>query len=139
MKDYNLFGKTPLSPPIGEALLSDDSVHELADSGVSCDVDTSLFCGEVSNQQQSEQQAMVVNTALVARIESLEAENRVLKLKLVFKKPRYFCLEDIAHNYSLVRFYTGFDSYETLLTFYDFLGPSVNNLTYGGSKSTKAK
>lgn len=71
---------------------------------------------------------MVVNTALVARIESLEAGNWALKLKLV--------LEDIAHNNSLVRFYTGFDSYETLLAFYDFLGPS---LTYWGSKSTKGK
>ena len=140
VEDYNPLGRTPLSTPIGEALLSDYSVHELPDSGESFDVDTSLSCGEVSTQQQTERQAMVVNTALVARIESLEAENRTLKLKLVSKKPRYFCLEDIAHNDSLVRFYTGFDSYETLLAFYDFLGPSVNNLTYWGSKSTtKAK
>ena len=41
-------------------------------------------------------------TALVACIESLEAENRALELKLVSKKPRHFCLEDIAHNDSLV-------------------------------------
>ena len=38
-----------------------------------------------------------------------------------------------------MRFYTGFYTYETLLTFYDFLGPSVNSLTYSGSKSTKTK
>ena len=32
--------------------------------------------------------------------------------------------------------YTGFPSYEVLVTFFDFLGPAVNNLNYWGAKDT---
>ena len=42
--DYSPFGKTPISSPIGEILLSDYSVNKLLDSGESCDVDTFLSC-----------------------------------------------------------------------------------------------
>ena len=128
-----------LLPLVRYILLSDYSVHELPDSEESC-MEQSLSGDDASRQQQlNDRQTMVVNTALVARIESLEAENRSLHLKLVNNKPRYFRLQDISNNDSLVRFYTGFYTYETLLTFYDFLGPSVNSLTYWGSKSTKTK
>ena len=48
VEDYNPFGKTAVSTPTGEALLSDYSVNKLPDSGESCDVDTSLSCSEVS-------------------------------------------------------------------------------------------
>ena len=137
--EYSPFGAKPHSTPIGEVLLSDYSVHELPDSEESC-MEQSLSGDDASRQQQlNDRQTMVVNTALVARIESLEAENWSLHLKLVNNKPRYFRLQDISNNDSLVRFYTGFYTYETLLTFYDFLGPSVNSLTYWGSKSTKTK
>ena len=36
----------------------------------------------------------------------------------------------------LVQLYTGFKSYEHLLLFYEFLGPSVNHLNYWGKKKT---
>lgn len=134
--EYSPFEATPHSTPIGEVLLSDYSVHELPGSEESMEQSVS---GDGRQQQLNDRQTMVVNTALVARIESLEAENRSLRMKLATNKPRYFRLEDISNNDSLVRFYTGFYTYETLLTFYDFLGPSVNSLTYWRSKSTKTK
>lgn len=39
----------------------------------------------------------------------------------------------------LVQFYTGFQSYESLTAFYEFLGPSVSTLKYWGSKPVKTK
>jgi len=44
------------------------------------------------------------------------------------QRPKCFRLENIKHDDKLVHFYTGFQSYETLLAFYEFLGPSVDNL-----------
>ena len=74
---------------------------------------------------------VVVNTALLARIEVLEAENAQLK-----SEPRkaYFRLEDIEHDDNLVRFYTGFVSFAIFIAFFEFLGPFVNHLNYWGSK-----
>ena len=134
--EYDPFSATPLSAPIGEALFSDYSVHELADvSGESCPESCSVSSRDIDNQQQNETQ-VIVSTALVACIESLEAENQALQRKLSSHKPKRFCLEMISHDDSLVRFYSGFQSYEILLAFYDFLGPSVSKLRYWGSKST---
>ena len=53
--------------------------------------------------------------------------------------PKFFRLENRKHSDKLVHFYTGFQSYETLLAFYEFLGPSVDNLKYWGSKPVKTK
>jgi len=53
-------------------------------------------------------------------------------------KTKPFRIEDIASRDSLVRYYTGFISYEILLVFFEFLGPSVHNLTYWGSSSTQS-
>ena len=44
----------------------------------------------------------------------------------------------MANSNYLVSFYTGFQTYELLLAFYEFLGPSVNKLTYWGSKHNKS-
>ena len=82
---------------------------------------------------------VIANTALVAHIEVLEAENKTLRHKLSSQKPKHFRLENIASNNSLVRFYTGFQSYEILLLFFEFLGPSVNELHYWGSKSSTGR
>ena len=79
---------------------------------------------------------------LLARIEALEVENRVLREitsdMISRAQPRpvltYFRLERIVHDDSLVRFYTGFGSYELILAFFEFLGPSVDHLNYWGSK-----
>lgn len=40
----------------------------------------------------------------------------------------------MAGNDDLVGFYTGLISYEVLLTFFECLGPSVNELRYWGGK-----
>ena len=106
-----------LSATIGEPLLSDYSVHELP--------------GERASDP-------VVDLALSTRIELLEAENRQLRAELSSRKSKPFQIEDIAPDDSLVRFYTGFVSYEVLLAFFEFLGPSVHNLTYWGSSNTRS-
>ena len=51
----------------------------------------------------------------------------------------YFRLECIVHDHSLVRFYTGFGSYELLLAFFEFLGPFVDHLNYWGSKQRRGE
>ena len=114
-----------LTASAGEAYFSDYSVHELPSEESCLDVSGgSTFdkTGEHSSETQ-----VVVNTALVARIEALETEAHSLCTKLSMKKPLYFRLENIAHSDYLVSFYTGF---ELLLAFYEFLGPSVHKLTY---------
>ena len=137
-EEYNPFPVTPLSATMSEPLLSNYSAHELPDvSGESFSETFDVSSHDVDTQQQQKTETQVlVNTALVARIESLEAEIRLLNKKFLTHRPSYFRLKNIAHVDSLIHFYTGFQSYEILLAFYDFLGPSVNNLRYWGSKST---
>lgn len=90
-----------LSAAIGESLLSDYSVDELPDHG------------EASSD-------ILVDVVLTARIEALEVENRRLKTELSTRKVAYFRIEHIAVNDSLVRFYTGFTSYETCLYWFSW-------------------
>ena len=45
-----------------------------------------------------------------------------------------FCIENSAKDEQLVTFYTGFPSYASLKSCYDYLGPTVDNLMYWGSK-----
>ena len=113
-----------LSPPqqvqtvaVGEQLHSDYIVHELP----SC-----------STPPRSASEKSIVDRALLARIEVLEAENSSLRAKAADKK--YFRVKDIQHDDKLVRFYTGFVSYALFLAFYEFLGPAVDHLNYWGSK-----
>ena len=82
---------------------------------------------------------VLVNTALFARVEALEAENSHLKRDLdnCEKKREYFRLELVKHDDKLIRFYTGFVSYAVFLSFFDFLGPVVNELHYQGEKGGK--
>ena len=63
--------------------------------------------------------AVVVNAALVARIEALESENRSLKEKATPSESP-FRIEQIKNNDRLVRFYTGFTSYVIYVTFFEF-------------------
>ena len=74
---------------------------------------------------------VLVNVALLARIEALETENASLKL---LHKVNHFRVEDIQHSDKLVRFYTGFVSFMVFLAFFEFLGPVVEHLNYWGSK-----
>ena len=82
--------------------------------------------------------AVLVNTALIARIEALEAENCSLK-KNVPQSEGPFRIEQIKSDDKLIRFYTGFMSYVIFLTFFEFLGPAVNDLNYWGSKESQHK
>ena len=126
---------TRMSTPIGEVLLSDFSVHELpGECSSESAVDTSGLSGHMADTSTQ----VTVNTALVARIEALEAENRLLSSKLSSRQ-NFFRLECIAHSDSLIYFYTGFKSHKLLLAFFEFLGPAVNRLTYWGGKGKAVK
>lgn len=109
---------------IGEPLLTDYVVHELPDVE---DTYTLSF---------SEKE--VLNRALLARVEFLEAENQKLKDSASTTQPKHFRLEDIANDDSLVRFYTGFPSYEIFVAVFDFLGPAVNKLHYWGTDAIRS-
>ena len=75
---------------------------------------------------------MLVNTALLVRVGALEAEISCLKgdLDKCEKKRQYFRLEQVKHDDQLIRFYTGFVSYPVFLSFFNFLGPVMNELHY---------
>ena len=68
---------------------------------------------------------VLVEKALLCRIEYLEAENKDLKLKLSTNARKTFSVEDVAGNDDLVKLYTGFTTYSVFIAFYEFLGPSV--------------
>ena len=114
----------PLSPEVytatvGEQLQTDYGVHELPGS---------------STPQTSSNESLLVNHALLAHIEILEAENTHLKTQLQQGDQKHFRIESIQHDDKLVSFYTGFISYAVFLAFFEFLGPVVNHLNYCGSK-----
>ena len=64
-------------------------------------------------------------------IENLKGTVAQLKLDATASK---FCIENISKDEQLVTFYTGFPSYATFKSCYDYLGPTVDNLMYWGSK-----
>ena len=66
---------------------------------------------------------------LLAHINALEAETRQLNATLASQRAIPWRTSCIANNDELIRFYTGFVSYEVLLAYYEFLGPSVHQLT----------
>ena len=78
--------------------------------------------------------------ALKAKVEYLRAECKYLKKQSCTSEEhlRRFSVENIRHD-GLVRFYTGFVSYEVLLAFFEFLGPVVENLEYWGSATTSTR
>ena len=80
----------------------------------------------------SQKEEVLVNTALVSRIEVLEAENNRLRASL--NQRHYFRIVDIQDNDHIVCFYTGFGSYVILMKFFEFLGPVVHELNYWGAK-----
>ena len=85
---------TALSTPIGEVLLSDFNVNELpSESSEETALDTSGI-------------SVIVHTALIARIEALEIENKALQHQ-VSSKSKPFRLSVILYSDSLVHFYTG--------------------------------
>ena len=112
------------------------SVQSLESDNSTCSVDENssvLSTPSRSSVGEDNDLQIIVNSALLARIEVLERQNASLKRSLEsVKKP--FQLEEIAHDDQLVRAYTGFPSYEVLLAFFDSLEPVVNHLNYWGTK-----
>ena len=121
-----------MSASVGEQLMSssDYSVHELPYLESDCSFAKSADTGDTN---------VLVNKALVSRIEFLEAQNTRLQSDLQCQRPEFFQLENIASNDTLVKFYTGFSSYAILLAFFHFLSPAVNNLTYWGTKQKEKR
>lgn len=111
---------------IGSPLLSDYSVYEL-----STDDQTGPSC---STPQLSSSDTQVINRALLARIELLEAQNAQLKAETRQQVRPHFRMEDVQNDDKLFRFYTGFASFSIFLAFFEFLGPVVDHLNYWGSK-----
>ena len=90
-------------------------------------------------QSHSEVQ-VTVDVALSAQIQMLKSQLEKLQGELDEAKRAPFRVECIAHDDSLISLYTGFPSYDVLLSFYKFLGPAVHELTYWGtSKKTLKK
>ena len=87
-----------------------------------------------SRESPSDSTGVLLNTALLTRIEFLEAENDRLKASL--SKPQYFRIEQVQHDDHLFRFYTGFTSFAIL---FEFLGPFVHKLNYCRSRENLIK
>ena len=79
---------------IGSPLLTDYSVHEL-----STDDQTEPSCS-TEPQQVSSSDIQVINRALVARIELLEAQNAQLKAETQQQVRSHFRMEDVQNDYS---------------------------------------
>ena len=124
---------------IGEQLESNYQVHELpTDDSMSmstASVSTVSPFSSVSKYNSDSDTNVLVNKALLSRIEYLEAENKKLKVQPRVERTT-LRVEDIAGDDSLVKLYTGFSTYSVFIEFYAFLGPSVNELTYWGDKET---
>ena len=60
------------------------------------------------------------------------------KLKTIEElKTAVFTIDCIANDDKLIRFYTGFTSYDIFVAFFEFLGPSVTQLDYWGEKDVR--
>lgn len=129
--------QSPMTVSVGEPLVSDYQVHELySDSPGPSDLSTSVQISNIDGRTDISTEVLA-NAALLARTEVLESENGSLKekVKTLETKPCAFRIEDIAHGDKLVRLYI---SYMVLISFFKFLGPSVNELSYwGGRKVTQ--
>ena len=123
------------SYPIDHSCLSVDELH----SKSSCSQDAASSEASIANNSQYDRD--LVSTALLAKIEAVEAKIKKLEKELCVSasRGRCFTVEDIASSDELVKLYTGFPSYEILLAFYEFLGPAVDELKYWGEKDHTRK
>ena len=116
------FEQPALTVAVGEQLQSDYQVHELPGGADDASDSTSLPAGLQSCSHPRTE--LLVNTALLDRIEYLESENAQLK-KECLPATTHFRIEHVKHDDRLVRFYTGFITYHRFLAFFNFLGPRV--------------
>ena len=102
----------------------------------------------VSNDSDSDSDDTIVEKKSVAVQTSesfvkLKEENLKLQMEnaqlLQQLKLSQFRLDNILKNDQKIQYYTGFPNYGTLKSFYDFLGPAVNNLNYWGSSAGVAE
>ena len=133
----------PLIATLGEQLDSHYTVHELptddAMSELQCSTLTSTVPGS-ANALPDQNAQVLVNTALLARIEALESENKRLKeLTSTTRCSQKLTISDIAANDGLVKLYTGFQCHEDFVAFYEFLGSAVDELTYWGEREFTRK
>ena len=75
----------------------------------------------------------------------LELENQLCEVKEELSQLKSKCnklqfrIESISNDDNKIRFYTGFSTFPLLLACFNFLGPSVNNLTYWSTGTSEAK
>ena len=105
---------------VGEQFVSDYSVYEVPSVADHNEPSTS--------SQLTSSDTQLINRALLARIEVLEAKNTQLKTEIQQRSKSQFQLEDVEDDDKLFHFYTGF------IAFFEFLGPVVEKLNYWGSK-----
>ena len=89
----------------------------------------------IRNQETTNDLQVTLNAALMSRIEVLEQENTTLRRNVIVAGKKPFRIQDIMHDDTLIRAYTGFPSNEILLAFFQFLGPVVNHLKYWGTST----
>ena len=103
---------------VGEQLIDNYQVTELPDDG--------------STTATSSLQQNLVETALLARIEFLEAQLEKLQSnEKKSKKSQPFSIDQIKHNDHLVSFYTGFPSFAMFWSFTSFLDHLLTNFITG--------
>ena len=96
-------------------------------------------CRQISCHPTPHSLQVTVDIALATQVDILMAENQKLKSELNEAKRAPFRIEFIAHSDKLVALYTGFPSYDILMSFFTFLGPAVHNLCYWGMRSSRRR
>ena len=112
----------PKERPVNNEVPGAENSHDDSDFD-----DQQLSC-DVSTQTDETIDANL----LVQKVAELERE---LKCKDDQITKQRFRLANIKDDDSKVLFYTGFDSYQSLQIFYEFLGPSVHELCYSSKAS----
>ena len=141
MTDVTACGRSVCSSPIDDLTYSDDGDRSES-SSVSVSESTSSLVYTGLNTRSGRNAEVMVSTALLARVELLEAKNKTLKEEVSRSqttKQEPLSVQGIASKQDLIKLYTGFPSYEVFLAFYEFLGPSVKKLNYWGEKQSKKK
>ena len=115
----------PMTVSVGEQLIDNYQVTELPDDG--------------STTATSSSQQHLVETALLTRIEFLEAQLERLQDDKKSTDLKPFSIDQIKQDDHQVSFYTGFPSFAVFLEFYQFFGPAVDKLHYWGTKPDARK